>query len=184
MSRSGDLADYAILHLLCRKGTLWKKAIHEKLKSDNCVCSEGMTLSLQSVGRRVDNLQKNGCLQAALLHNPQPGRSYVVGFGISDEGLEEMERIRKEYGIFIVQEVAKAHLSGQFGGLDNISKGILSELVESELQMDGIERDLLDRESRELAEVYAGLRLSKYIFGFEQRRIELLRYLGNKKKDS
>lgn len=80
-----DLTNYRILYILYDE-PLWKNEIHERLQRH-----EAETVSVQTVGRRVDQLQDAGLVNAKMVSPESIQRDLIIAFETTDLGVAALQ---------------------------------------------------------------------------------------------
>jgi len=84
-----DFLDMAIMaEINCNEPGTWKKRIHANLAE---VLDDAP--SVQTVGRRVDELEDNGLLQATVTNPDGVKRSTIIGYVLNDASRELLETV-------------------------------------------------------------------------------------------
>jgi hypothetical protein len=83
-----DILSLYILHLLT-DGVLWKNRIHERLPDKG---PDLLQSSLQTVGRRVDDLYDCGYLESCVTQGENVNRDLLIGFRTTDQGTAALEQ--------------------------------------------------------------------------------------------
>lgn len=89
-----DITDLRILFLLQdADGPLWKNKIHEKLDDLTTAADAADTASVQTVGRRVDQLNDNGYLDNQIVSPEELKRDLIIGFEPTEKGVDALDDI-------------------------------------------------------------------------------------------
>lgn len=122
-----DSTDYAILTAIKHSSrSLWKNKIHEHIteKTDLPLTK---SVSVQTVGRRVDNLQEQGYLENVIASPDELKRDLIIAFKLTNEG----EAVRSEKRREILKETVQENLFAEEKSTD-IGKEALTALVREE----------------------------------------------------
>lgn len=97
-----DDVDFSILNVIATdQFPLWKKEIHRNLSTDPHALPNVREVSVQTVGRRVDDLHERGYLDSCIISPKDINRDLIIAFKITDAGeqvrAEKRERLLREY---------------------------------------------------------------------------------------
>lgn len=91
-----DDVDYTILKCLHDAGeSFWKKRIYQEIEEKHEFLPLTDPVSLQTVGRHVDELQAKGYLENRIVSSDEVPRDLIIGYTITEEG-EKIIRTKRE----------------------------------------------------------------------------------------
>ncbi len=137
-----DDTDFAILKCIRDLDRpLWKNKIHECIKNRFEELPLGSTVSVQTVGRRVDDLTDNGYLESCIISPDEIKRDLIIAFKLTDQGRDAVEEKTEEY----LQRVVQAEM---FPVNEDISaeKPAVIELIKDRFELDGDTVEMLSDE--------------------------------------
>lgn len=137
-----DFTDFTILRCIHHRDCpLWKKRIHDR-------CTEYLEggVSVQTVGRRVDRLHRQGLLQSSIWSPDDIDRDLIIGYELSDAGRDALVRKRRD----ILLQAVRHELFGDKNGYRR--QELLYELTSAEF---GLDREDTPLEQYELEELLA-----------------------------
>jgi hypothetical protein len=139
-----DKRDFDILYTVyTQEGPLWKKKIHDKIDT---------SITLQTVGRRVDRLRDADYLDPCIVSPKNIRRDYIIGFQLTEKGGEEIIEKRRE----LLEETALQAYGDLFGfevgdASEGLERGRLIDLITDEYDLaDGSVERLNDLDAEEL----------------------------------
>lgn len=137
-----DDTDFAILKCVRDLDRpLWKNKIHECIKGRFEELPLGSTVSVQTVGRRVDDLTDNHYLESCIISPDEIKRDLIIAFKLTDKGRESVEEKTEEY----LQRVVQAEM---FPVNEEISAGkpAVIELMKDRFDLEDDTVELLSEE--------------------------------------
>lgn len=103
--RQIDETDYVILKCVRDEGrALWKNKIHDLIVERQEELPIVDSVSVQTVGRRVDTLAEEGYLETGIITADEIQRDLIIGFNITEKGRQAIEEKRDELLKQTVQE--------------------------------------------------------------------------------
>ncbi len=107
-----DNVDYAILSCLNRDDIpQWKKALHDHLHQTSDMYPGEITVSLQTVIRRIDDLHRSGHISSVIINPSDLDRDLIIGYQLADTGRDALHEKREELlrtclpGLFSVEHI-------------------------------------------------------------------------------
>lgn len=142
-----DDVDFSILNVIAKDDApLWKKEIHRGLSETPHALPNVREVSVQTVGRRVDDLHDDGYLESCIISPRDINRDLIIAFKITDAG--EAARHRKR------EELLRDHVYHTFsrGNADlSADTDTLATLTVDEIGLDAdLREELADTEPLEL----------------------------------
>ncbi len=137
-----DDTDFAILKCIRDMDRpLWKNKIHECIKDRFEELPLGSTVSVQTVGRRVDTLTDNAYLESCIISPDEIKRDLIIAFKLTDQGTDAVDQKTEEYLQRIVQ-------TEMFPVDDELSAGkeAILELMTDRFELDAETVDTLSEE--------------------------------------
>lgn len=126
-----DKVDFSILKVIeDYGGPLWKNRIHELLLERADELPGIDSISVQTVGRRVDDLHDDGYLQSCITSPKGIKRDLIIAFKLTDTGTEQIQETRRS----LFQDLVQQRLFTN--GSEQLSKATLIELLADELELD------------------------------------------------
>lgn len=127
-----DTIDYSILKCLHdTDNAFWKKRIHQELADRQAVLPITDQISLQTVGRRVDDLHDEEYLENTIVSPQEVARDLIIGYTLTDAGNMAMQRKRKE----LLQDVVRDEVFDDTPRPD-MTQAVLVEMIGNELELD------------------------------------------------
>jgi len=125
-----DTVDYAILKIIGdHDQPLWKNRIHKRLTG----CLEELpgvdSVSVQTVGRRVDRLRDAELLSSCIISPEAIKRDLIIAFKLTDSGADAIEQKQEEF----LRETVKQQVFDQNGAA--LSKPVISELIRNHFDL-------------------------------------------------
>jgi DNA-binding Lrp family transcriptional regulator len=169
-----DDTDFAIVKCIQNVGKpLWKNKVHECITERAEQLPLQSSVSVQTVGRRVDDLAEDGFLESCIISPDEIKRDLIIAFKLTDKGDTAIREKTEEY-------LQKAVQSSLFTITDReyIAKPALLELMQAKFGMDTDLRERLDEEysrdelvtlltlyyvKREIAEVFPDEDAAKFV---------------------
>lgn len=103
-----DEIDFSILRSVqTSREPLWKKQVHREMKQDRCLENLNDT-SVQTVGRRIDELHERGFLDPCIVNPDEINRDLMIAYELTDKG----ERALKDKRDNILRERAASYTLG------------------------------------------------------------------------
>lgn len=137
-----DDTDYAILKCIDDGGKpLWKNKIHECIKERTDELPIMSTVSVQTVGRRVDNLTDEEFLESCIVSPEEIKRDLIIAFKITEKGVETLEEKTEDYLQQAVQTGIFAHQEET-----PIGKNALIELIHDRFELGKDTKEMMQRE--------------------------------------
>lgn len=135
-----DNTDYAILKAIHDQDRpLWKNKIHQYIADNERRFPLSQGVSVQTVGRRVDDLNNEEYLENAIISPDELQRDLIIAFKLQDKGREVLEQKRKE----LLQDVVQGEMFGADAAAE-IGKGALIELISDEFDIEKATREQLE----------------------------------------
>ncbi|MFB6077098.1 MAG: hypothetical protein ABEK12_03135 [Candidatus Nanohaloarchaea archaeon] len=129
-----DDVDFSILKVLRDMDRpLWKKKIHRQLTDHDGGIPRVRDVSVQTIGRRVDDLHERGHVESCIISPSEINRDLIIAFKVTENGCRAVESKREE----ILREYA--FRSGIFRGEAGNSAAdtdTLADLMTKELGLD------------------------------------------------
>lgn len=147
-----DEVNYAILKLVDESDTpLWKNKLHSQLSERSHTFPAVDSVSVQTIGRRVDWLRDNNYLDSCIISPDGIKRDLIIAFNLTDKGYTALEQKEDE---LLQDAVQHAMFSNEF----TPEKPVLAELLATHLDLGQDQHDtLLDRYTTEELEVFLTL---------------------------
>jgi DNA-binding Lrp family transcriptional regulator len=137
-----DDTDFAILKCIQDFGKpLWKNKIHESITERADELPLKSSVSVQTVGRRVDDLTDDGFVESAIISPDEIKRDLIIAFKLTDQGRDAIRERTEEY----LQNVVQSSMF-TIAETDHIGKPALLELIEDNFGIDDEMKDRLDTE--------------------------------------
>lgn len=92
-----DAVDYGILTCVEEEEQVWKKRVHELISERQDVLPEMKNVSIQTVGRRINNLQEKGLLESCILSPENLNRDLIIGYTVTEDGQLAMHEKRESF---------------------------------------------------------------------------------------
>lgn len=119
---------------------LWKNRIYERLNDRVAELPRIESVSVQTVGRRVDYLLEEGYLESCIVSPDQINRDLIIAYKPSDTGRDAVATWRRQ----LLEDVARAYL---FDHVDApVEKPALVELLRTTFQFDAATVEALQNE--------------------------------------
>ncbi len=135
-----DDVDFVILRCLKNNETpLWKNKIHE--------CQSELLnerVSVQTIGRRVDRLQKEGYLESCIISPDEIKRDLIIAFKVTEDGEDAIHEKRRE---ILLNAVENEVFSGNNERI--LDDEALTELICDEFRLHDEGRELIDQYGRD-----------------------------------
>lgn len=147
-----DEVNYAILKLTAEsEGPIWKNKIHQRLSEKCEELPDVDSVSVQTVGRRVDWLRDNGYLDSCIVSPDEIKRDLIIAFKTTEQGREALETKEDE---FLQDAVQHAIFSNESAP----DKPVLAELICTHLDLDqNVKETLIDQYSTPELETFLTL---------------------------
>lgn len=92
-----DDTDFTILVEIAEADEgLWKKKVHDRLEDSLAGHPLNKHISTQTVGRRIDRLTDRGYLASVLITPDELDRDLMIGYRLTDDGKDAVDRKRME----------------------------------------------------------------------------------------
>lgn len=92
-----DEVDFSILKVLAESDSpMWKTKIHRKLVEEDGGLPHARDISVQTVGRRVDDLLERELVESCIISPQEINRDLIIAFKPSEDGVQELENEREE----------------------------------------------------------------------------------------
>lgn len=92
-----DEVDYAILTIVEEYDAVWKKRVHDLILERRQELPHMETVSVQTVGRRINKLQDAGLLESCILSPDELNRDLIIGYSLSDKGTTALQEKRDRW---------------------------------------------------------------------------------------
>jgi hypothetical protein len=126
-----DTVDYAILKIVGEHDRpAWKNRIHELLTDQVDEIPEVDSVSVQTVGRRVDRLRDDELLSSCIISPDDIKRDLIIAFKLTETGQDTIVGKREEF----LRETVKQQIFSR-GGME-LEKPVLSELIRNHFDLD------------------------------------------------
>ncbi len=126
-----DAVDYAILKFINEHDRpVWKNRIHELLTEQRDELPGVDSVSVQTVGRRVDCLRDQDILSSCIISPDDIKRDLIIAFKLTDDGHEILTKKREEF----LRETVKQQIFAQ--DETALSKPVLTELIRNHFDLD------------------------------------------------
>lgn len=143
-----DAVDYSILACVDRHGKAWKKKAHACITENQKKFPGNTDISLQTVGRRMDDLHEEGLLETRIISPDGMNRDLMIGYVLTDNGYEAMTAQRERFLKEMVMDASEAMLYADKDTDFSISREALIELMCAELDIDDTAReDIVEQSS-------------------------------------
>lgn len=106
-----DAVDYGILKCIEDHDNAWKKRVHNLLPQYNDTIPGLTSISVQTVGRRINSLQEHGLVESCILSPDDINRDLIIGYAITEKGTRAVQRKRENFLREQVMQVGQ-HLLG------------------------------------------------------------------------
>lgn len=97
MNNTIDAVDYAILKCLDENGGCWKKRAHEWITAHMDELPNMSEKSLQTIGRRIDELHAAGEVESCILSPDAVDRDMIIGYTLTEQGEETLAARRSKF---------------------------------------------------------------------------------------
>lgn len=163
-----DNIDYAILKCLHdADASYWKKRVHQEISDREEFLPAVDSVSLQTVGRHIDALNKEGYLENTIVSPQDVPRDLIIGYRTTEKGENMLETQRET----LLKEIIQEEVFGDNDRL-NIGQKALAELINNEFQIDGRTEETAEHYSRDELLVMLGMyflqKKTDTVFGEEQ----------------
>lgn len=145
MSDTIDAVDYAVLACVDDCGSVWKAKAHEWINEHLDELPGMEPVSVQTIGRRIDDLHDAGALDTCILSPDEINRDLMIAYTLTDTGRERMAAKREDILQSAVQQAAEALLSDYSGDDLPVERTPLIALTSAEFDITGTARDRLER---------------------------------------
>lgn len=101
-----DATDYALLVCLAEAAEpIWKKRVHERLQSPELSLPGNTELSLQTIGRRINELHEQGLVETEITHPEDASQNLIIGYTLTDTGIHALNEKRGDIiGSYAIQQ--------------------------------------------------------------------------------
>ncbi len=124
-----DDVDFSILNVIASHGApMWKKKIHRNLPEGGL--PNVQDISVQTVGRRVDDLHDRGYLESCIISPREINRDLIIAFKVTGDGHEVRTAKRSR----LLRDHASRLVSGGTDGGGDVAT--IARLMEDELDLD------------------------------------------------
>ncbi len=133
-----DDVDYAILKVVHDADEpLWKKRVHSLVSERTEELPLMNTVAVNTVGRRIDQLQNNGMLDNVIVQPDQIDRDLVIAYILTDKGRAAMTEKRRAY----LRDIVRQDIFKDFRNEDVAIRPLLSAMQdEFDMQRSSIDR--------------------------------------------
>lgn len=140
-----DDTDFMILKCITDANQpLWKNKIHQYLTGSENNLQLTDSISVQTVGRRVDRLNDNDYLENAIVSPDELKRDLIIAFKTTEKGEQAIQDKREE----ILKNAIRNKMFSDNG--IQLSQDALSELIRDEFELDeDTQHEVADEYSRE-----------------------------------
>lgn len=142
LENSIDTIHYAILQVL--QEPLWKSKIHTTLEEEDDLPIEGAP-SIQTIGRRVDELTQNNYVSTTIISPEDVGRDLVIGYIRTEQGDDIVAEKRDE----MLHEIAANASNSGHDPQRTVTKPALIRMIVEQFELDADTEDELDTEYEE-----------------------------------
>lgn len=139
-----DTIDYGILKCLHDTDTpLWKKRIYQELDDRHAVLPFDDQVSLQTVGRRVDNMHEEGYLENRIVSPQDVPRDLIIGYMPTDAGVTAMRAKQND----LLRQAVRDEV---FDDVERpeMSRTVLAEMISNALGISDHTDTVVDRYDR------------------------------------
>lgn len=141
MEQEIDAVDYGVLKCLAENGGCWKNKVHGYIE-DNQDALPGMgEKSVQTVGRRIDELHEAGYVESCILSPDTINRDMIIGYKLTADG---KQAVRQERQRLLKKQTLAGGEAILFPDKDvdvSISRDALIELLCDEFDINDAVRD-------------------------------------------
>lgn len=126
--------DYAIMKTVNdSEDPLWKKKIYEQICSNNGTLPALDSVSVQTVGRYVDEMVENGLVDTTLTNPEDLSRSFIVAYNLTERGEQALDEKRET----ILKEKVVESASGILEPFEDtdLEKSAVIALMEDEFDL-------------------------------------------------
>ncbi|MDY6768958.1 MAG: hypothetical protein SVW02_02525 [Candidatus Nanohaloarchaea archaeon] len=132
-----DNIDFSIIKAVATTDEpLWKKQVHRRIKEERDTLPLDREISVQTIGRRIDELKEAGLLEPCIVNPEDINRDLIIAYHSTDRG-EELLREKRDT---MLREFAAEVILPASG--DRPSPATVADLAHRKF---GVERDVLDR---------------------------------------
>lgn len=124
-----DTIHYAILHVV--EKPLWKKKIHDALRDVEYLPIDSVP-SIQTVGRRVDELHEAEYLTTSIISPDDVDRDLIIGYKRTKDGDKALAKKRDE----MLQELARTSSNAASEPQRTVPKPALIKLISEQFDLD------------------------------------------------
>lgn len=151
MAAAIDNVDFSILNCVkVADQTLWKKEIHTRITGDQHALPVDITISPQTVGRRIDALEDDGYLESTIATSEEVNRNLLIGFRATEEGKSILDEKRET----LLKKIVSREMFGE--DAFPIEKEALEQLIHEEFTA-GLATDATNGYSRQQLLVLLGM---------------------------
>lgn len=90
MASAIDAVDYGILWCIDRAGAAWKKKVHHHLMQHQEKLPQSPDISVQTVGRRINDLHEQGLIENCIASPDDSHRDLVITYKLTDAGRAQL----------------------------------------------------------------------------------------------
>ncbi|MFB6166882.1 MAG: hypothetical protein ABEJ62_01320, partial [Candidatus Nanohaloarchaea archaeon] len=82
-----DTVDFSILKVIAdAERPIWKKEAHRRINQDPKALEESKGVSVQTIGRRINELKEKGLLKQVMMRPESINREWIIGFRTTEKG--------------------------------------------------------------------------------------------------
>lgn len=136
-----DDVDFSILNVLRGHGApMWKKKIHRHLTEGEAGLPNVRDVSVQTIGRRVDDLLERGLLESCIISPEEINRDLIIAFKVTPEGEAALTRKRER---LLREHVLRSGVLSRGDREPQGDPGTIADLMAAELDLNEETADLL-----------------------------------------